>query len=55
LHGDVYALIKPLDRQMLHARQLAFIHPTIGTSISFKAALPGDMMQFLEQLSYIAK
>ena len=50
---NVYALIKPLDRQMLHARQLAFIHPSQGTPVCLKAPLPDDMKTLIAQLRSI--
>ena len=55
LHRDVYALIRPLGRQMLHARQLAFIHPSHGTPVCLKAPLPYDMKQLIAQLRSIKK
>jgi 23S rRNA pseudouridine1911/1915/1917 synthase len=52
---DVYALIKPLGRQMLHARQLAFIHPSQGTPVCLQAPLPDDMKELIAQLRAINK
>ena len=52
---NVYALIKPLSRQMLHARQLEFIHPSQGIPFCLKAPLPDDMKQLIAQLRLIKK
>ncbi len=38
------------ERQMLHAEQLGFIHPTTGTALSFSAPLPDDMAKIIEIL-----
>jgi 23S rRNA pseudouridine1911/1915/1917 synthase len=37
-------------RQMLHARRLAFQHPTSGEKIKFSAPLPPDMTALLQEL-----
>lgn len=50
LNNDVYALTKGVGRQMLHARQLAFVHPSSGRSVLFNAAKPEDMTLLIEQL-----
>lgn len=39
-----------LQRQFLHAAQLAFVHPFSGDKMSFKSALPGDLMAVLNLL-----
>jgi len=38
------------DRQMLHARSLAFTHPASGERLSFEAAWPSDFDQVLDAL-----
>jgi 23S rRNA pseudouridine1911/1915/1917 synthase len=38
------------DRQMLHARSLAFTHPASGERLSFEAAWPSDFEQVLDAL-----
>ncbi len=43
-------LLKMLDRQALHAKQLTFIHPTTGERLSFEAPLPQDMQDALNKL-----
>lgn len=39
-----------IERQALHARKLAMIHPVTGRLVSFEAALPEDMEQLLAKL-----
>ncbi|KJU87037.1 ribosomal large subunit pseudouridine synthase D [Candidatus Magnetobacterium bavaricum] len=39
-----------IDRQMLHARVLGFVHPTTGQYMEFKSRLPKDMAEIIEQL-----
>jgi len=51
LHSaPVRTLLAPLTRQMLHARQIAFIHPETGNEMCFEAPVPEDMAQVLEAL-----
>jgi len=52
LYGGASAL--GLERQALHATQLAFVHPMTGESLCLHAPLPEDMRQALRQwgLSY---
>jgi len=40
----------PVNRQMLHARQLKFIHPKNGRSCVINASIPDDMACLLEYL-----
>jgi 23S rRNA pseudouridine1911/1915/1917 synthase len=46
--GRSYASI-PLQRQFLHAHQLAFVHPVSGQHMQFEAPLPGDLQKILDQ------
>jgi 23S rRNA pseudouridine1911/1915/1917 synthase len=39
-----------LDRQALHAAELAFVHPFDGRPMSFKAPLPSDLAQAWQQI-----
>jgi len=55
LDRDVSALTRRVNRQMLHARRLTFTHPSSGASVTFDAALPGDMAGLLTQLRCIRK
>lgn len=41
------ALVKAFPRQALHARLLAFRHPTTHLSMRFEAPLPGDMEELV--------
>lgn len=43
-------LIKPVSRQMLHARRLAFSHPANEKTMVFEAPLAGDMQNLIDQL-----
>ncbi|MBN2357691.1 RluA family pseudouridine synthase [candidate division KSB1 bacterium] len=43
-------LLKSFPRQMLHARTLAFIHPSSQKSVQFESPLPADMTALLERL-----
>jgi 23S rRNA pseudouridine1911/1915/1917 synthase len=40
----------PAPRLMLHARELAFDHPTTGQRLSFEQDLPPDMLTVLTSL-----
>ncbi|PKO17343.1 RNA pseudouridine synthase [candidate division BRC1 bacterium HGW-BRC1-1] len=44
------AKLHTVQRQMLHARQLAFTHPRTGEAMSFKAEPPADFMDILTAL-----
>jgi 23S rRNA pseudouridine1911/1915/1917 synthase len=39
-----------LERQFLHAEQLTFPHPRTGKSVTFKAALPSELKNFLQKI-----
>ena len=38
------------ERVMLHAEVLSFLHPSSGKEITFKAHLPDDMSNLIEEL-----
>jgi 23S rRNA pseudouridine1911/1915/1917 synthase len=42
--------MKRMNRQALHAHQLAFIHPRTGEKVKFVAPIPQDMKEVLEWL-----
>ncbi|MFY9268532.1 MAG: RluA family pseudouridine synthase [Candidatus Manganitrophaceae bacterium] len=42
-----------VDRQMLHAERLGFIHPTRGERMTFSAPIPADMQALLDALRRI--
>ncbi len=43
-------VLREFPRQALHARKLAFVHPTSGETLTFRAALPDDMLMLLDFL-----
>ncbi|GGY03759.1 pseudouridine synthase [Litchfieldella qijiaojingensis] len=43
-------LLRTFPRQALHARKLAFVHPTSGREMSFRAELPDDLLMLLDYL-----
>ena len=47
-HGRVSDMAPP--RMALHARKLAFAHPTTGKALSFESPLPGDLQPWLDGL-----
>jgi 23S rRNA pseudouridine1911/1915/1917 synthase len=47
---DLLNKILKIQRQMLHAWQLKFIHPRTQTPLSFKAPLPRDMQAIIKAL-----
>jgi 23S rRNA pseudouridine1911/1915/1917 synthase len=42
--------VKRMNRQALHARRLAFIHPHTGERVEFESPIPQDMREVLEWL-----
>ena len=40
-----------VDRQMLHAKKLGFIHPVKGHYVAFESPIPGDMDRLIQSLS----
>ncbi|SDO82725.1 ribosomal large subunit pseudouridine synthase D [Halomonas shengliensis] len=43
-------ILRDFPRQALHARKLAFVHPGSGETVSFRAALPDDLLMLLDYL-----
>ncbi|MCW4149752.1 23S rRNA pseudouridine(1911/1915/1917) synthase RluD [Halomonas sp. 18H] len=43
-------LLREFPRQALHARKLAFVHPTSGATMTFRAPLPDDLLMLLDFL-----
>lgn len=43
-------ILREFPRQALHARKLSFVHPRSGESMSFRAALPDDLLMLLDYL-----
>ena len=50
LNPYIQSCLKHIKRQMLHAFQLGFIHPSTKEYVQFEAALPNDMDEFLKTL-----
>ena len=48
--SNLHEILKPVQRQLLHARELSFSHPVTGEWLQFTAPLPNDMVACLEQL-----
>ncbi len=48
--ADLRTRIKKLDRQFLHAAELAFAHPTTNVRVRFHAPLPVELREFLDRL-----
>jgi 23S rRNA pseudouridine1911/1915/1917 synthase len=44
------AALAALDRQALHAAELAFVHPVSGKRLQFESALPPDMAELVAAL-----
>jgi len=44
-------LLKKINRQALHARQLSFIHPRLQERVSFASSLPDDIQQIVDELA----
>ena len=49
-HKDLHNLINSLSRQMLHAWQIGFIHPSTGKLLTFEAPIPEDMKNVIDRL-----
>jgi 23S rRNA pseudouridine1911/1915/1917 synthase len=48
LHDKLRGKLATLDRQALHAAQLAFEHPATGTLLRFNSPLPPDLAEIVE-------
>ncbi len=51
---EIAQLVKPIRRQMLHARNLSFPHPETGAVVTFEAPIPEDMAAFHKALSELS-
>ena len=49
-NSELIDLLRGIQRQALHAYQLAFIHPRTAQSMSFEAPLPNDLKALVEAL-----
>ncbi|MGA6927626.1 MAG: hypothetical protein WBY88_18195, partial [Desulfosarcina sp.] len=52
--GQMAPAINAVDRQMLHARRIAFRHPHTGESIDVKAPMPPDMIGLIQRFRGMA-
>lgn len=48
---NVRNIIKSVSRQLLHARELGFVHPRTGRFMKFHSPMPPDMQEIIEALS----
>ena len=48
IDNEVRTVIRDFGRQALHARKLAFEHPTEGVERTFEAPIPDDMRDFID-------
>jgi len=53
IQPEIQAHLKQINRQMLHAQQLGFIHPTNKRFIRIDAPLPDDMIKMLDTLKNV--
>ena len=44
-------VLPDVDRQMLHAKKLAFVHPVEGQYMEFESPIPGDMDRVIQSLN----
>lgn len=49
-HPGVRQKVKTVQRQMLHARELGFVHPVAGRYMEFFSPLPSDMKKLIGDL-----
>ncbi|MBO6639174.1 MAG: RluA family pseudouridine synthase [Roseitalea sp.] len=47
------AAVDALGRQALHARMLAFVHPSTGEPMRFEADMPADMARVADELRHV--
>ncbi|WP_302140728.1 23S rRNA pseudouridine(1911/1915/1917) synthase RluD [Halomonas alkalicola] len=45
-------ILREFPRQALHARKLAFVHPGSGETVTFRSALPDDILMLLDYLRH---
>ena len=51
----IHNCFKELPRQALHAKSLAFIHPTNGKEMTFNSDIPNDMQTVIERWQHYIK
>jgi 23S rRNA pseudouridine1911/1915/1917 synthase len=47
------AELESLDRQALHAAELAFVHPLTGRLLKFNSPLPGDLSKIVRAFKQV--
>jgi 23S rRNA pseudouridine1911/1915/1917 synthase len=52
---EMAAVLKTINRQLLHASRITFPHPETGSEMSFEAPLPNDMSIFHASLNRLMK
>ena len=48
--SDIAKLIKDIDRQLLHAKSISFVHPSNNKRLEFTSNLPSDFDKLLKKL-----
>ncbi|MGO2148510.1 23S rRNA pseudouridine(1911/1915/1917) synthase RluD [Halomonas sp.] len=48
--GPLKEILREFPRQALHARELSFVHPVSGETLTFYADLPDDLLMLLDYL-----
>ncbi|MGP9468693.1 23S rRNA pseudouridine(1911/1915/1917) synthase RluD [Halomonas sp. AOP22-C1-8] len=48
--GPLKEILREFPRQALHARELSFVHPVSGETLTFHADLPDDLLMLLDYL-----
>ena len=52
---DMFQALKGVDRQMLHAWRISFIHPVTGDRMTMEAPLPADMAGLIDRFREISE
>jgi 23S rRNA pseudouridine1911/1915/1917 synthase len=52
---DMFQAVKGLDRQMLHAWRISFVHPVTGERMTMEASLPADMAGMIGRFREISE
>jgi 23S rRNA pseudouridine1911/1915/1917 synthase len=53
--GGLRQLLAAVERQMLHARRLSFLHPVTGEPVSLEAEPPADFLSLLRELRCLGR
>ena len=52
---ELNSLLKNIDRQFLHAKFLAFVHPLNNKKVHFEVPLPDDLLRLVKKLRNLSK